>query len=292
MLNQSIISHKKARDDKAHSRDLESNESLQLSISDLKDSNTSLPRGGRHTLSRRKALQDFYKINKDGSEEPQTNDEKPRNSLNLDGKLAEQLKSLQEPELLNAYLKTTPVEDILKLRNSIVNNLNSQTLEKKSIIYNNYQELIKLNTVLMKLSQSPPKQKASALDSFGTKVEKTEPHKTDESYLESALSNLAEFFSGEAKNYNLDFKSTVENIMIDSGVPKERFDSSEESARSNVEMQKLVREINTILSSRVDQLDSETKRSILGDIETILSKLNTEDELLILQLNEIKKKFI
>lgn len=292
MSNQSIISHKKARDDKAHSRDLESNESLQLSISDLKDSNASLPRGGRHTLSRRKALQDFYKINKDGSEEPQTNDEKPRNSLNLDGKLAEQLKSLQEPELLNAYLKTTPVEDILKLRNSIVNNLNSQTLEKKSIIYNNYQELIKLNTVLMKLSQSPPKQKASALDSFGTKVEKTEPHKTDESYLESALSNLAEFFSGEAKNYNLDFKSTVENIMIDSGVPKERFDSSEESARSNVEMQKLVREINTILSSRVDQLDSETKRSILGDIETILSKLNTEDELLILQLNEIKKKFI
>ena len=57
-------------------------------------------------------------------------------------------------------IKTAPIEEILKIRNDLSAKLNSSNQTKKSIIYDNYYELIKLSNTLSDLSTSKPRKKS------------------------------------------------------------------------------------------------------------------------------------
>ena len=61
---------------------------------------------------------------------------------------------------IDNLIKTAPIEEILKIRNDLSAKLNSSNQTKKSIIYDNYYELIKLSNTLSDLSTSKPRKKS------------------------------------------------------------------------------------------------------------------------------------
>lgn len=147
----------------------------------------------RKVLSRRKALQEFYKI----QDSEASLGEEPKD-------VSSQVEALDDPHKLNEFLRTAKAADILKVRNSAANKLNFHDLEKKSIIYDNYYELIKLNQVLSNLSADKDKKK-SPMD------EEREKPVTDE-YVNSVLAELSAFLTNEASQFNQDFQKVVELI--------------------------------------------------------------------------------
>ncbi|KAG7876431.1 hypothetical protein KL938_004499 [Ogataea parapolymorpha] len=92
--------------------------------------------------SRRKALKEFYKLQEQTQqqlENAQLSHEEPA----------------EEPELtlenVDDFIKNSDFKKLLETENEIIEQLNSNQAEIKSIIYNNYYELIKINDVLMDL---------------------------------------------------------------------------------------------------------------------------------------------
>ncbi|ESX01835.1 hypothetical protein KL918_004808 [Ogataea parapolymorpha] len=92
--------------------------------------------------SRRKALKEFYKLQEQTQqqlENAQLTHEEPA----------------EEPELtlenVDDFIKNSDFKKLLETENEIIEQLNSNQAEIKSIIYNNYYELIKINDVLMDL---------------------------------------------------------------------------------------------------------------------------------------------
>ena len=98
----------------------------------------------RKVLSHRKKLQEFYRLlEKDDSASKSSNaiperDEAP----------ATVAARLKEPEALDQFIKTASAREILKVRNEIALALSFHDSEKKTIIYDNYSELIKLDHTL------------------------------------------------------------------------------------------------------------------------------------------------
>lgn len=256
----------------------------------------------RQVLSRRKALQDFYNIHHqeitgyDDDEKKQT----------LDGS-TEELKevSFNNPDEFSKFVKSTSIEDILKLRNSITNKQNSHDLAKKSIIYDNYYELIKLSQILGDLSKPKPPPKDDSLDSFkiftDTDTEtKTKTKEIEDDYLDSVFNDLTSFIERDVSRFNSDFDSVISSLRDD-------FEDDNDSSASvkgmvepsttktfpqNINKIQLVKEINALLNIDSNNVDKTLKDTILADIQKILKNLSKKyDELLILQLNELKSKF-
>lgn len=100
-----------------------------------------LTSGTRRVLSHRKKLQEFYKLNAETSGESKTEDlkEEPRLS---------KIEQLRDPKALELFTKVSTAHEMLKVRNEIALKLNFHDLEKKTIIYDNYSELIKLDKTL------------------------------------------------------------------------------------------------------------------------------------------------
>lgn len=102
--------------------------------------------------AQRAALQSFYKLSPNneatGTETEEQNKSVPvmthRNSsshsvVELDPSKIEDV---------NEFITTESYVNILKMENKVLDKLNSSKSEIKSIIYNNYYELIKINTIL------------------------------------------------------------------------------------------------------------------------------------------------
>lgn len=181
--------------------------------------------GTRKVSSRRKALQEFYKFQEEGanSEHKNENNEKhdndkqnnentePEQQQNLHGigitvsgpeTYSQDIESLGEAQL-DKYIKTASVEEMLKLRNQAASKLNHHDVEKKSIIYDNYYELIKLSQVLSNLDVASAKTNAMDMD---------EKPKVTDQYVNEVLGELQEFLAGEGTVFNQDFGRVADTI--------------------------------------------------------------------------------
>lgn len=191
--------------------------------------------GTRKVSSRRKALQEFYNLQEadsskaesvgkeeDGEKEKENGENGNRQIIETstqDGigigigiDIAEKeaihkvdVDSLADPAQLEKYIKSATIGDILKLRNSAANKLNHHDVEKKSIIYDNYYELIKLSQVLSNLDVD------TAVKSKITDDVHDEP-KVSDKYVNDVLGDLQVFLQDEGAVYNLEFVLVVETI--------------------------------------------------------------------------------
>lgn len=253
----------------------------------------------RQVLSRRKALQDFYNIHHQESQD--TNIEELISSSETTNNV-----NFNDPEQLSKFMKSTPVEEILKLRNSITNKLNSHDLAKKSIIYDNYYELIKLSQILGDLSKPKPVAKENTLDGLGIFTNppnelKTKTKEINDHDLDSIFTDLSKFINEDVQQFNTEFETVVKSLQKDfdnddndsaSSMKGIAENSEKDKFPESINKQQLVKEVNLLLDEDPKNVKQESKNKILNDIQDILKSLNVHhDELLILQLNKLKSKF-
>lgn len=276
-------------------------------VSDSGSSSPKLPSvgatQGRNVLMRRKALQDFYKLQqseKQAEKESVTPaEEAPKHPETGDEQI-----NPNNPDEFNAYIKAHPIEDILRLRNSITGQLNSQDLAKKSIVYDNYYELIKLNQVLEGLSVSKGINKSSetpapdALGIFSSKAKQNKvPEITDE-YLDQVFDELSTFVTNEVDPFKKLFGDIVASFQEDNDTESAASirafsDNDRPSIPDSIDKSELSKEIHSLLASNKPSLSDGTKKAYLDSIQSILASLNHhKDELLILQLNDLKKMLV
>lgn len=237
--------------------------------------------GTRKVSSRRQALQDFYKLkNEEAKAQSQASDPPSDPPKQTPQELAD---SLTDPGKLAEYLKTTPIEEILRLRNSITNKLNLHDSERKSIIYDNYYELIKLNQVLEGISKTNSEQ---------TTLQKDTSMVSDE-YVDAVFDDLLKF-TERNREFAGDFKSVVDRFYGDVG------DTDASSVRGVVDMDsefpeavnksQLVRELSVVLGDVA--VPPEKHSQYLQGVQRVLGSLDHDrDELVILELNRLKKRF-
>lgn len=254
--------------------------------------------GTRKVLSRRKALQEFYHIQEQSRNE-ESNKESNKHSSNESINESNTTNNntietnptsndtediFKDEKHLNNYIKSTPIEDILKLRNTITEKLNSHDLEKKSIIYDNYYELIRLNQTLQNVSRTgDQKSETFGIDDSSDIV--------DEDYILNTFNELKDFVDDKAKVFHQDFsqvvKSLQENYDVDDGkdvdsnasirgfVPEER----PVIELGDVDKEKLVKEIDSLILGKVKQ----------EEIDDLVGKLDPKDEVLITQLRGMSR---
>ncbi|CAG84550.2 DEHA2A06226p [Debaryomyces hansenii CBS767] len=253
----------------------------------------------RQVSSRRKALQDFYNIHHQESQD--TNIEESISSSETTNNV-----NFNDPEQLLKFMKSTPVEEILKLRNSITNKLNSHDSAKKSIIYDNYYELIKLSQILGDLSKPKPVAKENTLDGLGIFTNppnelKTKTKEINDHDLDSIFTDLSKFINEDVQQFNTEFETVVKSLQKDfdnddndsaSSMKGIAENSEKDKFPESINKQQLVKEVNLLLDEDPKNVKQESKNKILNDIQDILKSLNVHhDELLILQLNKLKSKF-
>lgn len=168
----------------------------------------------RKVLNRRKALQDFYKMNaaiagenndiEAAPETAESGEGNEKNEESSDFDADKLLSQLSNDEAMREFLKTASSHEILRARNAAADKLNFHDLERKSIIYNNYSELIKLNQILADVfDEKRPGSEFDHVDETSTVT-----HKTIDDY----LAGLAGFLETEAAVFNQDFASVVDSL--------------------------------------------------------------------------------
>lgn len=161
----------------------------------------------RKVLSRRKALQEFYKLHGESANVSESDDTADHTDAGDTGDAGHadsghdieptQMDKLNTPEALQEFVKTASIREVLRVRNKASHRLNHHDLEKKAIIYDNYHELIKLNKVLSNVNAEKTKGELDAV--------------TDK-YVDKTLAELQEFLATEAAAFNQDFGKVVETI--------------------------------------------------------------------------------
>ncbi|ODV81968.1 uncharacterized protein CANTADRAFT_45412 [Suhomyces tanzawaensis NRRL Y-17324] len=276
-----VLSYKRQPNSRTSSPALGSQSPAQISSPNL---------ATRKVLSRRKALQEFYNIQKQ-EEEAKKQEEDPESKQDDARQTSSTIDNvdLEDPKQLETFIKTSKIEDILKVRNSITNNFNSHDLAKKSIIYDNYYELIKLSQTLGSLSNpAPPKKSLRGLGVF----EEDKPE-TSEDYVDSVIGELTRFISEDTAQFSGDFKEVIQNLRqdiqeVDSNTSiigiSEEYDKTD--AYNAIDRSAFAEEISGLLDGNYQD-----KTVVLDQIQKLLEKLDVhKDELLIIQLNDLRKK--
>lgn len=231
----------------------------------------------RKVLSRRKALKEFYHLNAAEQGEAKAEAGQPEREP--------ELVDVLNPESLSKLIKTGSIEEILRTRNEITNQLNSHDLEQKSIIYDNYYELIKLSQTLGSLNESKPKQDVGLLIT----VEDAELVDTEKVFTE-----LETFLHSEALKFSGSFDKVISELQqeIDDASIKGIAEKPESESGPSIDKTALQREITTLLNVDPASIDAKKKAKLVSGIQNVLKKLHIhKDELLILQLNKVKAAF-
>lgn len=187
----------------------------------------SLRVSSRKVSSRRRALQDFYKISEDDQKQKsemslENEANKPEQTSHGPGETESTGESVppasvdfEDAEAVKQFLQLASINDILKERNEVSGKLLSQELTKKSIIYDNYYELIKLRQILDGVSKSSivntTQSAQSALDDLTNLNSGKETPEAVKS-VEQILGDLKNFINKESKTFNADFNSVISNV--------------------------------------------------------------------------------
>lgn len=265
-------------------------------------------KGERKVLARRKALQNFYSLPLQSGTDQDVKSESPSSAeasreSDVNGISKEEVLDfniVNDEERLNDFLKKSSINDILRLRNAITDQSNSHELRKKSLIYDNYYELIKLSEILGELSRlkSSRETEGKGLGILKQNGEKIFASESDVSadYINSTLNDLQDFIKNDVKTFTSDFNSIAKDQIeasadLDSNASIKTVKEDGNEAASTKYDSDLLNEINTILNGASSKIDKKTKENYIDAIQNCLKKLNIRtDELLIIQLNNIKKK--
>lgn len=258
---------------------------------------------GRNVLMRRKALQDFYKLQQGDKEiSDKASSIATAEASQEEAKLENKQVNLNSPDEFNSYIREHPIEDILRLRNSITSQLNSQDLAKKSIVYDNYYELIKLNQVLEGLSAKGSKGTETtapdALGIFSSKVAQEKAIEVTDQYLDQVFEELSTFVTNDVDSFKKLFEEIVssfheENDTDSTASIRALSRNESDSIPESIDKAALSKEIHSLLASNKASLDDDTKKAYRDSIQSILGSLNHhKDEILILQLNDVKKMYV
>lgn len=153
----------------------------------------------RRVLSQRKKLQEFYKLHTE-------NQGQASSVIANEDQLLNRIQELRDAEALARFVKESSAQDMLKVRNEIAQKLNYHDLEKKTIIYDNYLELIKLDQTLASVKDGH----IEVLDKDKLLFGNTDPKlKT----FHEVFAELQTFVSNEAAVFNQDFRSVVSSIL-------------------------------------------------------------------------------
>lgn len=153
----------------------------------------------RKVLSRRRALQDFYRINpqsEGGASEPAeaaVSGESPIEP-SVPEKTLPLAEELANDETYEQFVKTADIKDLLRVRNAAAEKVNLHDLKRKAIIYDNYLELIKLNQILGDIND-----------------ELAEFH-VNSQYIDKSLAQLRDFLETEALVFNQSFPDVVASV--------------------------------------------------------------------------------
>ncbi|CAI5760509.1 unnamed protein product [Candida verbasci] len=167
-------------------------------ISSPNVSSTNLEKTNRK-VSRRKALHDFYHIKEQPTQPVETEESKKDSIEDV---------NLNDPENIKKFINNASNLELLKFRNMLSLKLSSSNQTKKSIIYDNYYELIKLSNTLGELSEIKPKSELpkSKLSGFGIYEEQPE---LDQNYIDDTLNELSNFIQNES----VKFQGTFEDVV-------------------------------------------------------------------------------
>lgn len=163
-----------------------------------------ISQGTRKVLSHRKKLQEFYKLHAEKSEsnEKQTESQPdPSESLST----AEKLK---DPEELDQFIKKSSAPEMLRIRNELALKLNFRDLEKKTIIYDNYSELIKLDQTLGSVKKGSLRTAEEDRFMLAMSGEK----RAD---FNQVFKEAQNFLQQEASVFNQDFRSVVQSVLAE-----------------------------------------------------------------------------
>lgn len=248
----------------------------------------------RKVSSRRKALQEFYHLNEN------SNGNLNSSSVSTTPGVITSVENLDisNPENIDNMIKNSPIEDILRLRNSISSKLNSSNQTKKSIIYDNYYELIKLSNTLADLSTAKLiKKKDSSLPFKLYEAEEENDANnvtkgtTKEEYVDKTLDELSEFVLHEGDKFNGSFNEVLDKLNCSIASDSASILTLKEDDQDQLEQapkQEIIDHINYILNlTHEKELDENTKEKALEDIRNIL-KNNPNNEILALQLNKLE----
>lgn len=265
-------------------------------------------KGERKVLARRKALQHFYSLplqpgtNEDSKSESSLSAKSSKDSY-INGTLEEEVLDfsiVNDEKRLSDFLRRSSINDILRLRNAISDQSNSHELRKKSLIYDNYYELIKLSEILGELSRLKNSQEMESdglgiLKQNGKKVFSSDSDDSVE-YINSTLNDLQDFIKNDVKTFTSDFNSIAKDQIEASGDldSNASITTVKEDVNESVSIKydaDLLNEINVILNGTYSKIDKKTKENYIDAIQNCLRKLSIRtDELLIIQLNSIKKR--
>lgn len=206
--------------------------------------------------SRRKALRDFYKLRDQQQRMLNDNENVSKEKPQTNGKervSEEHLKPLElTPETFDEYVSKVDFVQLLLKEDEILEELGNNQSETKSIVYNNYYELIKINDILMSMKEKSN----NALRSSGGKPVK-----------ESLL-------------------NVKKNLQILEQLDKDVFGSIDESLKKQKndikKAQAICHGINRLM------LSDRISKDLVQRIDNVLPRLKNES--LILQLNELKER--
>lgn len=244
----------------------------------------------RKVLSRRKALQEFYQLQ---NQQPKDLPSESTSSISESDKATLQPPfteiDFQDPNAFKEYIRNTNIKEILRLRNQISNTLNSHELEKKSIIYDNYYELIKLNNTLKNLHTVQTKS-----DDIMNTFTQTNTVELDQKAILDNLNNLKDYMDTKASVFHNDFSTVLAKLQENHDYSDAESNSSikgvvnhDTSIPESVNKTQLISEIDLLLDP--SKLDASESQELRGQITRILSELNSEDMLLKSQLESIKQ---
>lgn len=260
---------------------------------------TTLPApANRKVLAGRKKLQEFYHLQAElkKQEEKEKQQEGGAGASELLDPVSvtteNSLELLNSPEKLSNYLKSNSINDILKLRNSIAHNLNSHDSEKKSIIYDNYYELIKLSEILGSLANNKSKSSGSNFGQFGQGIN-VHNKVVDGKNLEATFQDLISFVDTDVSYFSSKFEDLVEksiDVPSDDSSSIKTIVGGKDEEDVEINTADLEREINLLLASAAP-ISPEEKASLVASIKVLLGDLGEKNSLLSNQLKTVITKF-
>ncbi|GME66951.1 unnamed protein product [[Candida] boidinii] len=232
--------------------------------------------------SRRKALKDFYKlqelqkqelaqVGKEGSDIQKVNEGAKTDKANepKEAKIPPKVLSLDN---IDDFLAETDFIKLVEIENEITDALNSNQSEIKSIIYNNYYELIKINDVLKNL-----------INKNSNSISVVKNAGKEEFFDDNDDDNEIKIGEDESSESVIDSLNNIKkNIQSLKSVDMSVLTNSDLNPDKEIEKIKMTKQIDNLVLSR------RLPKPVVEKVEKILPKLKGES--IILQMNEIKEK--